>query len=506
MVEYVGGPNPQSTGSFSKTSAKENAKCLILCSLVAISTFQYGFDTGIVNGFQAMQGFLRVFGTPGPNPDIFIIGTVFQQLITSLLQVGLICGSLLLGPLSRFLGRRAVFFVASVISIVSITIQITVTSKGPIYVARCLMGVANGLYVNLVVLYISETTPAHLRGAMVSVFQPFTNIGGMIAAVISNALSTNFSKVSYQVQLGILYVIPVWLAIYVIFIPETPRWLASQGRDDEAEKSLKRLRGKGADQKALQEELFAIKESIRLERELSQGADWREIFQRTNLRRTVLCTACATFHAATGINFVRHLYYFFQIAGTTKPFINTIIYQSCGVATSLAAVPLTRIFERRHILLTGFSLTTLTMFLIAILYTVDPHSTNAGKAMVAMVCLFGGAYGGTIGPLSWAVAGELPTNRLRSYTFGFAMAIGFVFAWLTTFTTPYFINTSQLNWGPKIAWIWFPSNLVTLIFVFFTLPETKGRTLEELDELFLQRIPPRQFKRLCPIHDLWHDI
>jgi len=219
------------------------------------------------------------------------------------------------------------------------------------------------------------------------------------------------------------------------------------------------------------------------------------MWKGTNLRRTLLCTACATFHAASGINFlVGYGTFFFQIAGTAKPFINTIILQSCGFATALASVPIARTFGRRPILLTGFSLTTLSMFVVAVLYTAAPHSSGAGKAMVAMVCLFNGAYGGSIGPIAWVVAGELPSNTLRSYTFGIGMAVGFVSAWLTVFTTPYFINAAQLNWGPKISWIWFPSNLITLIFVYFALPETKGRTLEELDELFVQRVPPRQFK------------
>jgi len=73
------------------------------------------------------------------------------------------------------------------------------------------------------------------------------------------------------------------------------------------------------------------------------------------------------------------------------------------------------------------------------------------------------------------------------------MTVGFFFAWLTAFTTPYFINTTALNWGAKVAWIWAPSNLITFIFIYLFLPETKGRGLEELDELFYSNIPARQF-------------
>src|SRR5688572_10183044 len=86
-----------------------------------------------------------------------------------------------------------------------------------------------------------------------------------------------------------------------------------------------------------------------------------------------------------------------------------------------------------------------------------------------------------IAPYSWLVAGEITSQRLRSYTFGFAAAAGFLGAWLITFTAPYFINPSALNWGPRYGYIWFPSCMISAAWVYFFLPEVKGRTLEEID-------------------------
>jgi hypothetical protein len=90
---------------------------------------------------------------------------------------------------------------------------------------------------------------------------------------------------------------------------------------------------------------------------------------------------------------------------------------------------------------------------------------------------------GMIAPYSWLVAGEIPSQRLRSYTFGLAAAAGFLGAWLITFTAPYFINPSALNWGPRYGYIWFPSCMVCVVWVYFYLPEVKGRTLEEIDAM-----------------------
>ena len=126
---------------------------------------------------------------------------------------------------------------------------------------------------------------------------------------------------------------------------------------------------------------------------------------------------------------------------------------------------------------------------------------------------------------AWLAGGEIPSQRLRSYTFGIASAVGFAGAWLATFTAPYFINPESLNWGPEYGrlsssnitlsrdrptgnlltlikgWIWGPSCFITVIWVYFYLPEIKNRTLEEIDEMFEARLPARKFRKyICTGH------
>ncbi|KLO16566.1 MFS transporter [Schizopora paradoxa] len=486
------------SGSFTSSSLREHYKCFLICILVALSNFQYGFDTAIVNGFQATQGFLRVFGVESQS-GVFTIQTVFQQLITSLLQVGLILASLIIGPFSSRFGRRAGFVVASVIAFVGITIQVVVTTQWPLYIGRLLMGIANGIYVNMTVLYISEVAPAHLRGLMVSVFQPFVSIGSLVAAVVSNALHSNLTKHSYQVQLAILYAVPLFLFFVVPFLPESPRWCVVQGDAIQARNCLRRLRPTDSSPESFDSEITTIQEAVDLERKVASTVVWKDIWRGADLRRTLLSIACATFHASCGVNFiVGYGTFFFQIAGQTKPFTSSIIIQSVSVAGALIALPLARQFGRRPLLLSGFSASTICMFAVAVIYTVSPNSAASGKALVALLCIYLGAYSSTIGPLSWVTTGEMSSNHLRSYTFGVAMTIGFFFAWLIVFSTPYFINRTALNWGAKVAWIWAPSNLITVIFISsadFFLPETKGRGLEELDELFYNNVAARHFER-----------
>jgi MFS transporter, SP family, sugar:H+ symporter len=125
---------------------------------------------------------------------------------------------------------------------------------------------------------------------------------------------------------------------------------------------------------------------------------------------------------------------------------------------------------------------------------------------------------------AWISGGEIPSQRLRSYTFGLAAALGFLAAWLATFTAPYFINPESLNWGPKYGYIWTPCCWLGALWVFFFLPEVKGRTLEEIDEMvsppkcrtffcsvaykpqFEARVPARKFRKYQCIGRTRQDI
>lgn len=160
------------------------------------------------------------------------------------------------------------------------------------------------------------------------------------------------------------------------------------------------------------------------------------------------------------------------------------------IANSLIIV---RYGRRRVLLITGLALCGILQLIIAIVYNKKPGTKDTGRVIVALSCLYMFSYNGMISTYAWLAGGEIPTQRLRSHTFGLAAAAGFFFAWLTTFTAPYFINAAALNWGPRYGFIWFPSCMIAATWVFFFLPEVKNRTLEEIDEMFEQRLPARKF-------------
>lgn len=145
--------------------------------------------------------------------------------------------------------------------------------------------------------------------------------------------------------------------------------------------------------------------------------------------------------------------------------------------------------------MTGLLVCGILQLIIATVYHQKPGAKSTGKVTVGLTGIYMFSYNGMISTYAWLSGGELPTQRLRSHTFGLAAAVGFAGAWLTTFTAPYFINPAALNWGPRYGFIWFPSCVIGATWVFFFLPEVKNRTLEEIDEMFNAKLPARKFRR-----------
>ncbi|KAK5734180.1 hypothetical protein LTR17_009163 [Elasticomyces elasticus] len=473
---------------------KANWKCLLACLLVSMSPFQYGVDFGLIGGIQAMVGFLRVFGYPAPNTPIgWNLSAEVQQLMGSLMTLGAMVASGLAGPLAWKLGRKPCLWAACLLCWASDVVMMATTSIGGLYAGRFLIGLANGLFMTFSQLYIQECSPAAYRGLLISAFQFWTSIGTLVGTVVDNFTAPLPGKACYLIPLGLIYVIPFFIAIGLFFIPESPRWLSEKGQVERARKSLSWLR---PNQDAVDGELRTIQDAIEESQANSGKSVFLEMFKGTNLRRTMLAVGAVNTQAASGAMFmIAYGTYFFAMAGVGKPFENSVALVAVGVvAIIINTCVITRFGRRRIFLISGLLLCAVTMLIIAAVYTVKPNDASTKNLIVAMSVIYILGYNGMIGAYAWLSGGELPSQHLRSYTFGLAASTGFLGAWLATFTAPYFINPDALNWGPKYGYIWVPPCLLAAAWVFFFLPEVKGRSLEEIDEMFACKLPARKFR------------
>ncbi|KAF2183949.1 general substrate transporter [Zopfia rhizophila CBS 207.26] len=464
------------------------------CAVMTMSPFQYGVDFGMIGGLQAMPGFLRVYGYRTPkSPTGWNLSTERQQLISSLMTLGAFISSGLAGIAAIKFGRRGCLWLACVTCCVANIIMMATTHIGALYVGRLVIGLANGYFMTFSQLYIQESSPAKYRGLFLTGFQFFTSFGTLIGTIVDWATAKRPDKTAYLIPLGMIYIVPLFLAVGMIFIPESPRWLILQGRYEDGLKSLAWLRPDGYDVDA---EATEIRAAIEKEKELSSGVGPLDMIKNpVDRRRTILAVCAVTLQAASGSMFIiAYKAYFFAMAKVSDPFAMTNVLSTIGLLAIIAnSLIIVRFGRRRVLLMTGLLCCGILQLIIAIAYEKQPGTRTIGKVLVALSCLYMFSYNGMIATYAWLAGGEIPTQRLRSYTFGLAAAVGFLGAWLTTFTAPYFINPASLDWGPRYGFIWFPSCVIAATWVFFFLPEVKGRTLEEIDEMFEARLPARKF-------------
>lgn len=369
------------------------------------------------------------------------------------------------------------------------------TNVSGLYAGRFLIGLANGWYMTFAQLYIQESTPARYRGLMISVFNSWTSIGTLIGTVIDNATHNFQGRESYLIPLGSIYIIPVFMSIGLFFIPESPRWLLYTERNEQARKSLNWLR---PCREGVQEEMDNIQAAILAEKESAHSVGIVDILKNpVDRRRMLLSVAAVSIQAASGAMYmISYGTYFFQIARVGSPFMNTCILTAVGVFIIIVnSCVISKIGRRRVFLMTGMTICGISQFAIAAIWHVEPATVKTGKAIVGLSVIYIVGYNGMVATYAWLAGGEIPSQRLRSYTFGISAAVGFAGAWLATFTAPYFINPDALNWGPEYGWIWGPSCMITVVWIYFFLPEIKNRTLEEIDEMFEAKLPARKFRK-----------
>ncbi|TRX98005.1 hypothetical protein FHL15_001215 [Xylaria flabelliformis] len=446
---------------------------------------QYGLDSAAIGALQAMPGFLKVFGYPDTTqPGGYGIDGTFQRLIGSLLTLGAFLSSLVAGVFAHYFGRKAALWSACLLNAIACVIQISTENKVAVYIGRLILGLANGFLVTFSNIYTAEASPAHLRAVMVALFSEWVNIGSIIGTTVTNRTKDFLSKESYQVPLGTLFIVPTILSIGLLFVPESPRYLLYRGDTETARKALENLRGDSLPPEELELEWVEMVKGIEEEKRTAETVGALDMFKATQ-------TGAGSWFV------ISYATYFFTVAGLTvnDAFKFSVMNTVLGfIGVNIGIYLMRHVMGRRTILMLGAIIQGAAMLGLAVSATVAPGTLAARNCLIAFIAIYNFSYNAFVGDATYPTATELVSTRLRSWSVGSAISIGYLLAWLTSFFSPYFINPENLNWGAKYGYIWAGSNLACFVFFYLFVPETKGRTLEEIDELFNNRVSVRDFK------------
>jgi len=459
-----------------------------------------------------MPDFIDRFGEPtGPNGS-YVLSSSRQSIITSLLSAGTFVGAILQAFTSDRYGRRGSVRIWSAVFTLGVVIQ-TATDRSivQISVGRCIAGLGVGALSGLIPLYVGESAPKKIRGSMLVLYQ-LQVISGLFLSYIIDLGTHSISNpktisASWRIPVGLQMLWGVILIIGISFLPESPRHLLGTGRTKEATEALCRLNGVPADDEIVKEAIAELTIAIQAENEGGQ-ATWLECFSPRNQmwKRTINGMMLQFLQQLNGQNF--YYYYgdtFFKSAGTTlSPYvIQTIL----GAASLLATLPALRIIEtwgRRRSLLVG----ALAQATCALIGGVVGHLTLAspqflaehgiagltkrnkqgGDVLIAMGVLHVMSFSCWWGPTPWVYLGESFPLRIRPKS----IALGSATNWFWNFLLAFFAPRIASDIGPLILLIFCGCLIFAFGYVYLFVPEVKGLSLEEVDELYRANIAPWQ--------------
>ena len=339
----------------------------------------------------------------------------------------------------------------------------------------------------LIPLYQSETAPKWIRGTVVGAYQWAITIGLLIAAVVDNATKDRDDTGSYRIPIAVQFAWALIIFFGMLVLPETPRMYIKRGNPERAAKSLATLRRLDVDHPAIVEELGEIMANHEYEMSLGK-ASYLDCF-RGNLGKR-LATGCLlqALQQLTGVNFI--FYYgtsFFQNSGISNPFVVSMITSCVNVASTFPGLYLVEKWGRRNLLLFGAIGMAVCQFIVAITGTVaGVDNQSAQKALIAFVCIYIFFFACSWGPVAWVVTGEIFPLKVRAKSLSMTTASNWLLNFAIGYATPYMVNDGpgNANMGAKVFFVWGGCCFICIFFVWAMIYETKGLSLEQVDELY----------------------
>lgn len=444
---------------------------MFAASVTAIGGFLFGYDTAVINGANSyLKAHLR-------------LDSAQEGMAGASAILGCIPGAMFAGFLSDRFGRRKLLFLCAALYAVSGFLSAIPNTFDQFLTARFISGLGIGASSMICPVYIAEIAPGKWRGRLGTLFQLGIVTGIFITLFVNKVIQgmgdeTWNTASGWRWMLGMEVVPAVIFILLLLAVPESPRWLAQKGREDQARAVLERIGGA----EHASTELAAIREAGSHEEgrfaELFEGA-----FRRP-LAIAVILMACSQF---CGINAI--MYYSTKIfaaagGGANAAFTSSVWVGLINLVFTFVAVGFVDRAGRRALLLIGTAIQVVALAAVGWMF----HISQSGTALLSCVVIFIAAFAMAMGPVGWLFCSEVFPNKVRGRAMSLAALTVWVSCYIVAWTFPMLNDNPDI--GPaKTFGTYSLVSLFAFIFVLVFLPETKGRTLEEIEEMWTRGKP-----------------
>ncbi|KAF1346532.1 general substrate transporter [Delphinella strobiligena] len=453
-------------------------------SVIATTGFLlFGYDQGVMSGIIDAAPFAETFpeaGRPG------LQGSVWQAFITAIYEVGCLLGAIFTLIFGDRIGRRRNIMAGAAIMILGVIIQITAVknqaSTTQFLIGRTITGIGNGMNTSTIPSYQAECSKSHNRGLLICIEGGCVAIGTMIAYWIDYGCHFGPEELTWRFPISFQIVFGVIICFFMTYLPESPRWLLSHDRADEALTVMSALRGLPRDDPEVNNSLQVLQDSIR-----ASGAGARTSYRdlltggkSQHFRRMLLGVSSQMFQQLSGCNAV--IYYFpilFQDNLGTSEGLTLLLGGINMVVYALFATTSWFLIERvgrRKLFLYGTVGQTISM-VIVFACLINPSSAK-GSAVGLFTYI--AVFGATWLPLPWLYPAEINPLRTRAKANAVSTCSNWLWNFFVVMITP--IMNTNIGWKTYLVFAVLNASFFPIIYFFY--PETAGRSLEEVDLIF----------------------
>ncbi len=435
----------------------------IAAAFAALGGLLFGYDTGVISGAEL---FFR---------NEFALSTFALEIIVSGVLAGAAAGALIGGRLADLFGRRRLLIATAIIFAAGAILCATATSAMMLGAGRIIVGFGIGLSSSGVPVYISEVAPADARGWQVSLFQLAITVGILSAYLVDYALAR---IQGWRWMFGLAIVPAAIFGAGMFFLPESPRWLLRRGERDAARAMLVRIRGTSK----VDAEFQDIEQSASKAPESGRFSD---LFAPSLRPALVVGIGLAIFQQVTGINTV--IYYaplIIQSAGISSASGAILATAGIGAVNVLITILSMWLIDRsgrRPLLLTGIAGMAITLGVLGFVFRAGSHSASLAWLAVVSMMAYVASFAISLGPIFWLMISEIYPLKIRNSAEGVAAT----FNWGANLLVALTFLTLVEKLGPsRTFWIYGICAIGAGLFSYYFVPETKGRTLEEIEEFW----------------------